>query len=305
MISIENVSKSYSSKNPLAVDSLTLDVKDGEILGLVGLNGAGKTTTIRMVSGVTLPTGGKISVDGNDVVSEKVKASSKVGWIPEFPNFEPNAKPIPLMRYFAGFYGLKGNEEQEEIKKRLSSVGLSEHFNKKLRTYSQGMKKRFSMAESLIGDPQNILFDETLNGLDPEGVQFVRNMVVDLKKKGKAVLLSSHILSEVENIADRVAVIHYGKLIKLLTKHELTALGVETIHINVDNPDSKMQAALETFGSVRMTGNTAILSNIKIGKIEFADITDKLIKDGYRVSDFHSAGQSLEDYFFSLIGESK
>ena len=305
MISIENVSKSYSSKNPLAVHSLTLDVKDGEILGLVGLNGAGKTTTIRMVSGVTLPTGGKISVDGNDVVSEKVKASSKVGWIPEFPNFEPNAKPIPLMRYFAGFYGLKGNEEQEEIKKRLSSVGLSEHFNKKLRTYSQGMKKRFSMAESLIGDPQNILFDETLNGLDPEGVQFVRNMVVDLKKKGKAVLLSSHILSEVENIADRVAVIHYGKLIKLLTKHELTALGVETIHINVDNPDSKMQAALETFGSVRMTGNTAILSNIKIGKNEYADITDKLIKDGYRVSDFHSAGQSLEDYFFSLIGESK
>lgn len=303
MISLEGVSKSYTTKAPLAVNDLSLEVHDGEILGLVGLNGAGKTTTIRMISGVTLPTVGKILVDGHDVVSDKVSASARVGWIPEFPNFEPNARPVPLMKYFAGFYDLKGEEVEEEIKKRLASVGLGGHLNKKLRDYSQGMKKRFSMAESLIGDPQNIMFDETLNGLDPEGVQFVRNMIVSLKNQGKAVLLSSHILSEVENIADRVAVIHNGKLIKLLAKEELRTLGVDTIHVIVDNPDEKLQSSLGQFGDVRITGNTAILSKMKISKNQYSEVSDNLMKAGYKLREFHATGQSLEDYFFSLIGE--
>lgn len=305
MISIDGVTKSYSAKSPHAVDDFSLQINDGEILGLVGLNGAGKTTTIRMVSGITLPTSGKIMVDGHDVVRDKVRASQGVGWIPEFPNFEPNAKPVPLMKYFAGFYGLKGEKEEEEIRKRLASVGLSEHLDKKLRTYSQGMKKRFSMAESLIGDPQNVLFDETLNGLDPEGVQFVRNMIIDLKKQGRAVLLSSHILSEVENIADRVAVIHHGKLIKLLSKDELKTLGSETIHVVVDNPDGKLQPLLEEYGDVRVTGNTVILSELKITRSEYADISERLMSTGYRLREFHPTGESLEDYFFSLIGESQ
>lgn len=305
MISVEGISKSYSPKQPLAVDSLDLEVNDGEILGLVGLNGAGKTTTIRMMSGVTLPSSGKINVDGYDIVRDKVKASGKVGWIPEFPNFEPNAKPVPLMSYFAGFYGLRGKEEDSEIRKRLGAVGLSQDLNKKLRTYSQGMKKRYSMAESLIGDPQNVMFDETLNGLDPEGVQFVRNMIMGLKKDGKAVLLSSHILSEVQNIADRVAVIHHGKLIKLLQKDQLKSLGVNTIHVGVDKVDDKFSSLLSEYGGVRMSGNTAIISHLKVTEKEYSEIPEKIIKSGYKLREFHSTGESLEDYFFSLIGETQ
>lgn len=303
MISIKNVSKSFSSKSPLAVDDVTLEIKDGEILGLVGLNGAGKTTTIRMASGIILPTKGTIEIDGHDIVKDKVKASSLVGWIPEFPNFEPNAKPVPLMRYFAGFYGMKRQDSDRIIKDLLDKVGLTPYLNRKLRTYSQGMKKRYSMAETLIGDPKNILFDETLNGLDPEGVMFVRNLMLKLKKEGKAILLSSHILSEVENIADKVAIISHGKLIKLLNKGELKTLGKETIRIMIDNIDENIAKVLSDYGEVSVSGNRVVISKLKIKRDQYSEIPTALISNRYMISGFESSGVNLEEYFFDLIGE--
>lgn len=303
MIKIDNVSKSYSAKSPLAVENLSLEINDGEIMGLVGLNGAGKTTTIRMASGIILPTSGAIQIDGHDIVREKVKASSQVGWIPEFPNFEPNAKPVPLMRYFAGFYGLKSEEAESRIKNLLDQVGLTPYLNRKLRAYSQGMKKRFSIAETLIGDPKNILFDETLNGLDPGGVLFVRRLISDLKSKGKAIILSSHILSEVENIADRVAIIHRGKLIKLLERDQLKNLGREVIRISLDNMDEDAVKILKNYGDVRVTDGTAIITDISVEKKRYPEIPDELVAKNYKIRKFESAGENLEEYFFELIGE--
>ncbi|AKA48558.1 ABC transporter ATP-binding protein [uncultured archaeon] len=303
MISIENVSKSYSPKSPLAVDEVTLEIKDGEILGLVGLNGAGKTTTIRMASGIILPTTGSIKVDGFDIVEDKLKASSRVGWIPEFPNFEPNAKPLPLMKYFAGFYDLGRKDVDTLINERLDSVGLAPYLNRKLRTYSQGMKKRFSIAESLIGDPQNVMFDETLNGLDPEGVVFVRKLIMSLKSEGKAILLSSHILTEVQNIADRVAIISHGKLIKTLTKDDMKSLGKEAIHITVDNPDGNLSGLLDQYGTVSVSAGEITITDLSVQKSDYPEIPALLISKGYRVRNFSSTGVSLEEYFFTLVGD--
>lgn len=301
MISIEGVTKTYDSKSPAAVKDLDLEVEDGKILCLVGLNGAGKTTTIRMASGIILPTKGKIAVDGFDIVKDKIKASAKMGWIPEFPNFEPNARPLPLMRYFAGFYDIKDSEKL--IMERIKSVGLSSYLNRKLRTYSQGMKKRFSIAESLIGDPQNIMFDETLNGLDPEGVLFVRRLMLDLKKQGKAILLSSHILSEVQAVADNVAIINHGKLIKMLSRADLRTLGKEAVHLGVDNPDAKLVPLLEEFGSVRKMDGEMSVTDLKLSKAEYSEIPKRLVEAGYKVSLFNPSGSSLEEYFFSLVGD--
>ncbi len=304
MIRIEKASKRYSKNEPLAVDDLELSMLDGEILGLVGLNGAGKTTTIRMCAGITLPTSGQILVDGYNIVEEKVKASSMVGWIPELPNFEPNAKPIPLMKYFAGYYDLRGQREMDIINELLDSVGLSAYKNRKLRTYSQGMKKRFAIAESLLGNPKNIMFDETLNGLDPEGVLFVRKLILKLKEEGHSILLSSHILSEVQNIADRVAIIHHGKLLKMLTRDEMENLGVSSIKITVDNPDKDFPHYIENFGRVITNGNSnnAVLTDIRLVPDRIPDIVELLIKHGYRVRNFSVEGESLEKYFFNLIG---
>src|SRR5207247_10147319 len=142
-------------------------VKKGDVVGFVCLNDARKTTTIRNVVGVSPPTSGTELIDGHDITNEKAEASKSIGWVPETPNFEPNTKALTLMRYLAGFYGIDRTEARSRSKDLLASVGLSGFENRKIRTYSQGMKKRFSLAVSLLSDPQNFLFDEVLNGLDP------------------------------------------------------------------------------------------------------------------------------------------
>jgi ABC-type multidrug transport system, ATPase component len=305
MIEIENVTKKYPGNSSPAVDELNLKINDGEVLGLVGLNGAGKTTTIRMIAGILPPTSGRIRVDGLDVVKEKVKASYNVGWIPELPNFELNAKPLTLMKYFGGFY-----DSKEDMNKRildlLNSVGLSNHLNKKLRDYSQGMKKRFAIAESLINDPKNVLFDETLNGLDPEGVKFVRNLIIDLKRQGKAIMLSSHILSEIENLADRVAIIHHGKLIKMLSRSDLKNLGKTIIHIEItgnDSSDEIMKETLSQFGTFEKNDKEIILRDLTVPDNDIPSILRQLVTKGLTVRKFEPVGESLEEYFFRLIGE--
>ncbi|MCW6159371.1 MAG: ABC transporter ATP-binding protein [Thermoplasmatales archaeon] len=303
MITIENLTKIYSAKDGAAVDSLSLEVKDGEILGFVGLNGAGKSTTIRIVAGVTLPTSGDVFIDGESITKKKTDASRRIGWVPELPNFELNAKAVPLLRYFAGYYGLARDQEEEHINELLKQVGLWPHRSKKLRTYSQGMKKRFSLAESLIGDPHNLMFDETLNGLDPEGVQFVRNLIVDQKKKGKAVLLSSHILSEIEALSDRIAIIHHGKLIKILDRKELNGLGRERIAIEIDNLDDKSLEIVSRYGEVKHTSDGISLMSVRIDKKDYPNILRELVQAGYKVRKFEPSGESLEEYFFNVIGE--
>lgn len=303
MITIDNLTKVYSAKEGAAVDRFSLEIKNGEIFGFVGLNGAGKSTTIRISAGVTLPTSGDVLVDGKSITKEKIAASRQIGWVPELPNFEMNAKPIPLMKYFAGYYGLTKSREEEHINELLKQVGLWEHRDKKLRAYSQGMKKRFSLAESLVGDPNNLMFDETLNGLDPEGVQFVRNLIVDQKKKSKAVLLSSHILSEIEAVSDRIAIIHHGKLVKILNKGQLNELGREKIAIEVDNFDDKASYLLSRYGEVKEVGSGITLSSIKVEKSSYPEIVNSLVQSGYKVRRFEPSGESLEEYFFNTIGE--
>jgi ABC-2 type transport system ATP-binding protein len=303
MITIDNLTKIYSPKERAAVDGLSLEIRDGEIVGFVGLNGAGKSTTIRIAAGVTLPTSGDVLVDGKSITREKTDASRQIGWVPELPNFEMNAKAVPLLRYFAGYYGLTKDQEKEHIDELLKQVGLWEHRNKKLRAYSQGMKKRFSLAESLIGDPNNLMFDETLNGLDPEGVQFVRNLILDQKKKGKAILLSSHILSEIEALSDRIAIIHHGKLIKMLDRKELNELGRERISIEIDNLDDKLLAILSRYGDVKDTGNGISITSLRVDKKDYPNILQELVQAGYKVRKFEPSGESLEEYFFNAIGE--
>ncbi|MEM0133746.1 MAG: ABC transporter ATP-binding protein [Thermoplasmatales archaeon] len=302
-ITIDNLTKIYSAKEGAAVDGITLEIRDGEILGFVGLNGAGKSTTIRISAGVVLPTSGDVLVDGKSITKEKIAASRQIGWVPELPNFEMNAKPIPLLKYFAGYYGLTNAQETEHINELLKQVGLWDHRNKKLRAYSQGMKKRFSLAESLIGDPANLMFDETLNGLDPEGVQFVRNLIIDQKKKGKAVLLSSHILSEIEAVSDRIAIIHHGKLIKILDRKELNELGREKISMEIDNFDDKSLAIISKYGEVKQNSSDLSLTSLRIDKKDYPNILQELVQAGYKVRKFEPSGESLEEYFFNAIGE--
>ena len=298
MITINGLSKSYGRRQPRAIQGVDFQVNDGEIVGFVGLNGAGKTTTIRVAAGVSLPTEGSVTVDGHNIVEAKAEASALIGWVPELPNFELNEKALSLMKYFSGFYGVPPSDAQAKSLELLAAVGLAGAEKKKLREYSQGMKKRFSLAASMLSDPKNFLFDELLNGLDPAGIHYFRNLVLDLRKQGKAVLLSSHILSEVENLADRVVFIHKGKVVKTVGIHDLGAAGTDRLRVTIQNLDDGAVSFLKTLGDVSAEGNQVRLAS---PKLEASEVNAQLVKKGYLVSELAKEKTGLEDYFFDLV----
>lgn len=301
MIKVEALTKTFSRKAGPAIDSVSFEVADGEIVGFVGLNGAGKTTTIRVAAGISLPTSGSVSVDGYDVVTQKVEASRRTGWVPELPNFEPNASAISLMRYFGGFYDIPESEVEPRSLDLLKSVGLEGAESKKMRTYSQGMKKRFSLAASLLGGPKNYLFDEVLNGLDPEGIRYFRRLMVETKGGGAAVLMSSHILVEVQNLADRVVIIHRGRIIKTITRNELERVGENVVKIAFDKPTKDALDYLKQFGEIRVDGNVVFLR----AAVDASKLNTDLVKMGLNVSELTIQKEGLEEYFLDLIGQAK
>lgn len=303
MIEVQGLTKLYGRHTQPAVSKLNLEVNDGEIVGFAGLNGAGKSTTIRVISGIIFPSAGHVKVDGHDIVREKIKASMNIGWVPELPNFEPNGKSVSLLKYYAGFYGLKGVDIEGKIESLLKQFNIWEARNKKLKDYSQGMKKRFSIAAALIGDPQNFLFDETLNGLDPEGVRNMRDFIIKLKKEGKAVFLSSHILAELENVADRIAIIRKGELINVVERADLSNLGASVVRIKIENMDKDAISIMEKYGDVNQNGNMITIKNLKGTAAESRRVNRDLVTSDYDISFFDVTGEDLEDYFLQLVGK--
>jgi ABC-2 type transport system ATP-binding protein len=301
LIEVREATKIFSSRQGPAIDSVSFDVKNGEVVGFVGLNGAGKTTTIRIAVGVSLPTSGTVLIDGHDITSDKAAASKNIGWVPEIPNFEPSAKAWTLMRYLAGFYGIDSSEATKRSKELLSWVGLAGFENRKIRTYSQGMKKRFSLAVSFLSDPQNFLFDEVLNGLDPEGIHSFRELIRGQKRVNKAILLSSHILTEIENIADRIVFIHRGRIIQIVTREELgTYEGLAgRLRIVLQNVTDEAVSYLKTLGGeLQVQGNEIILSDFHG---ESSRVNAELVKQGFPVREITFEKTGLEQYFFDLI----
>lgn len=298
MMIVQGLTKSYSRGRPPAIDGVEFEVNDGETVGFVGLNGAGKTTTIKVAAGVLLPSAGTVLIDGHDIVRDKVNASMASGWVPEFPNFDMAAKGSSLMKYYAGFYKL-GRDADFRCAEVLKAVGLEGAEGKKLREYSQGMKKRFMLGVALLSNPHNILFDEVLNGLDPEGIAYFRQLVLDYRKEGKAVLFSSHLLSEVEALADKIVVIHKGRVVKIIRRQELSVIGGESLRIVMSKVDPRAVEYLKTLGEVMVDGNTI---TVKGYSGDASTVSSELARMGCAISEFARLNQSLEDYFFKLIG---
>jgi len=298
MLTIRGLSKVYRGRPTPAVNDVNLELRPGEVLGLVGLNGAGKTTTIRVAAGLVYPTTGHVSVNGLDLTRDKAEASRHIGLVPESPNFEPGSRAINQLRYYAGFYGLTGDPARELCTELLRKVGLPEMGRVRLRTFSQGMKKRFSLAASLLGDPEFLLFDEILSGLDPEGVLLARNLMVELRSRGHGILLSSHILSEVQQVADRVAIMHEGRLIKTLTRQEVETAGGATLRVTIDNLDDQAMGLLRSYGTVRREGNTIWITR---PNVDPSVINAELVRRNYKVLALGFESQNLEQAFFDAV----
>jgi ABC-2 type transport system ATP-binding protein len=277
-------------------------VEAGEILGFVGLNGAGKTTTIRVATGLNKPSAGRVSIAGFDIVLDKVKASRNLGLVPEFPNFDPGARALSLLRYFSGFHGQSGQQANDRCSDLLELVGLEEARELRFRSLSQGMKKRLALAVAMLGDPDVLLLDEVLNGLDPKGIVLVRDLMLRWRKEGKAVLLSSHLLNETQHVADRVAIINDGRLVKILSRSEMANDRTGVLRISILDLDSSAMEYLATTGEASRDGSTVWVSN---PTAEAEEINSELMKRGYHVRSISFESSGLEGLFLGLIAEPK
>jgi ABC-2 type transport system ATP-binding protein len=300
MIEVSNLSVNYGKVK--AIYSVSFKVPDGKVVGFVGVNGAGKTTTIKVACGVLKPSSGTVFIDGLDVVKQKAEASRGIGWVPELPTYEQGVKAMDYFIYLAGYHGLAPAEAKKVGQDLFQQLGLLESSSKRLKDYSQGMKKRFALAVSLLNDPHNFLMDEVMNGLDPQGIAFFRDKTVEFRKQGKAVLFSSHILSEVQSIADEVVFIHRGRILAVKSMNEILSL-VQTsgVRVSISNPDVRVKDILSSYGDVKELGN----GSYEVGglKINPEDLNSMLVQQGYKVFGIERVTGNLESYFFKLIGE--
>ncbi|HQL50705.1 MAG TPA: ABC transporter ATP-binding protein [Kiritimatiellia bacterium] len=208
-IVIQNVSKRFG--NTLAVDNLSLAVHPGEILGFLGTNGAGKTTTIKMLLGLLSPDSGRVRVLGGDPCAPA--ARSRIGYMPETATYYPYLNLRELLFFYGGLCGMTRSAVRARAEMLIERVGLGAAAGRLLRTYSKGMLQRAGIAQALLHDPDLLILDEPLTGLDPLARIHFRDMILDLREQGKTVFFSSHELSEAELICDRVAILKQGALV--------------------------------------------------------------------------------------------
>lgn len=215
MILLDNVTKKYPTtitKTVTAVRNLSLEVKEGEVFGFLGPNGSGKTTTLKMLLGLVKPSNGIVKLMGQDPTS--YKSREKIGYLPENPYFYSHLTGKELLEFAGNLYEMPHSKINEKIDYLLNLVSLKGKENIPLRGYSKGMLQRIGLAQALINDPELVLLDEPMSGLDPIGRFEVKNIILDLKKQGKTIFFCSHILSDVEKICTDIAIILNGEKIE-------------------------------------------------------------------------------------------
>lgn len=214
VIEAKNLTKIYKSLDfwkkdtYVGIKDVNVDIYRGEIFGLLGLNGAGKTTFMKTLLGLLQPTSGYIKIFGDSI--DNIKTRHRIGYMPELPYFPKYLKAYEIMEYFADIFNIK--DKKSKILKVLDMVGLKGNEYKKIKGFSKGMQSRLGMAQALINDPDILFLDEPMSGLDPLGYKEMRDVLINLNKHGKTIFFNSHILSEVEKICDRVAIMHKGNL---------------------------------------------------------------------------------------------
>jgi ABC-2 type transport system ATP-binding protein len=223
VIELKSLTKKFGKqKEIVAVDSLSLEVKKGEVFGFVGPNGAGKTTTMKMMIGLLEPTSGTGKVAGFDIVREVIRIREATGVLPEPAGFYDHLTARQNLRFYAKLYDIEPDVREKRIIEILNLVGLEKAIDQKIGGFSTGMRKRFGLAQALINEPNILFLDEPTSGVDPMGAQMMRDLVKHLsKEKGVTIFLSSHSMAEVEEICDRIAIMEKGKLVALGTVEEL------------------------------------------------------------------------------------
>jgi len=293
IVETHGLTKRFGSR-VLAVDSVDMSVRRGEVYGFLGPNGAGKTTTLRMLVGLIRPTSGTATVAGHTPGDPKGLAT--IGSLIESPGFYPYLSGRENLRVVADLASVS----QKRVEEVLDMVELSTRAGRKFGTYSTGMKQRLGVAAALLKDPDLLILDEPTNGLDPQGMAEMRKLIKDIGQGDRTVLLSSHLLGEVEQICDRVGVISNGKLVKQSTVQEL--LGEEGVLVRAQPIDQAQELLTKMFGADAISRQDGAL-HLKTKPTNSVEINRHLVNAGIGVSELRPFERSLEEVFFQLTGE--
>ncbi len=300
-IEIQDISKTFvsdfSRKRKKAVRSVSLTVEEGESFGIIGVNGAGKSTTIKMIMGFVRPDSGSIFVSGRP--PRDPASRIRVGYLPENPYFYDNLTAKELLTFSARGSGLDRKTAAANMDRLLEIVGLSQVKNQKVRTFSKGMTQRCGICFALVHDPDIIIFDEPMSGLDPYGRRMVIDLIQDLKDRGKTILFCSHILTDVERICDRVGIMDAGEMKKITTKAQILE-SADQVRVVTDALPPALETFLTTanaFFRVERTGHVVI----KCAK----DLADELIlvckKENADITAIDYAVNNMEEIFLKTI----
>jgi len=296
-IEIKNLVKQY--KKVTAVNNISLDVYEGEIFGFLGPNGAGKTTTIKTLLGLIFPTAGEVLVLGKPAGDIDVK--EKISYLPESPYFYEHMTASEVVGFYGSLFGLTGSAKQKRVDELLEMVGLQGTGKKPLRSFSKGMLQRVGIAQSLINDPKLLFFDEPTSGLDPVAHRDIRDLILRLKEEGRTIFLSSHQLSDVELVCDRVSILHGGKIRRLGHVDDLIAgASVEIVAERVKASETQLAGLREITGKVEQVGETMILTTNASTESKNR-VLDWVRGVGGDVVSMTQTRRTLEDIFYEVV----
>lgn len=310
VIEIENLTKDYEvgfwrKRSVRALDKLSLTVAEGEVFGFLGANGAGKTTTLKLLMRLIYPTGGRARILGRDI--NDVSMHRRIGYLPEQPYFYDYLSARELVEYYAELFGYSRAARRRRAAELLERVQLDETaWDKQLRRFSKGMLQRVGLAQALVNDPEVVFLDEPMSGLDPLGRREVRDLIASLRAKGVTVFLCSHILSDIEVLCDRIAVMRRGRLAYLGTIDELRTAGGDGVssddhpmEITVANCDAaSIERVLTSLAAPPKVVATPSGARIElINEHAVGEVLAAVAGCGARLVSVHPIGSSLEDLF--------
>ena len=310
MIEVKNVTKKYGSF--VAVDDISFTINDGEVVGFLGPNGAGKSTTMNMITGYIEQTDGNIIVDGFDTIKKSKKAKKEIGYMPEGVPLYTDLTVKEFVTYMAELRKVDRKAKKENVQKVLKETGLDQMQNKLIKNLSRGQKQRVSLAGTLVADPKILILDEPTVGLDPKQITEIRSLIKNLGKK-HTVILSSHILSEVSQICDRVIIINKGKIVAIDTPENLEKKVSDNnvVYVTVEDKENKVDGIKEKITGIKeiklvkenedktkqyeITGE----NDVNLNKTIF----NEFAKENITIVEMKKAEATLEDAFMKIIKE--
>lgn len=283
-----------------ALDRLNLRVNRGEIFGLLGPNGAGKSTTLKILLRLLFPTSGSARLLGRDF--DDVSVHARMGYLPEHPYFYDHLTAGEFLTYAAGLFGISGADRRARVGHLLDRVGLAASRDLALRKFSKGMVQRLGVAQAVVNDPELIILDEPMSGLDPIGRRQVRDLMLELKGEGKTILFSTHILPDAETLCDRVAILNLGRLQGCGELGEILRMGVAATEVVLEGASADILEQAKRYArSVVRTGDRV--------RIELPADSDALAvldiarQGGAKIISMNPVKVSLEDYFLTQVAE--